>query len=136
MDTTTITVAGNLAARPELKFGPSGKARAQFRVAVDERHRNAEGDWVDGNTSWHTVIVWGKLAEHATDTLTKGSRVIVHGRLTQREYATETGEKRTVWEIVAEDLGPSLRHGPIPTQGGASAIWTDGSAPDLALRLG
>jgi single-stranded DNA-binding protein len=70
------------------------------------------------------VIAWGTLSEHAAETLAKGDRVIVHGRLNQREWTTETGEKRSAWEITADEIGPSLRHG-LPGQGGASAAWDD-----------
>ncbi|MGQ0844341.1 MAG: single-stranded DNA-binding protein [Sporichthyaceae bacterium] len=94
-----------------MSFTPNGKATARMRVAVTDRRRTPTGEWVDGDTSWHTVIAWGKLAEHAAETLTKGQRVIVHGRLAQREWATEDGEKRTAWEITADEIGTSLRHG-------------------------
>lgn len=125
MNETQVTIAGNLGEDPELRITSSGKATARMRVAVTDRRQNNTGEWIDGNTSWHTVLAWGKLAEHAVETLTKGQRVLVHGRLAQREWAGENGEKRSTWEITAEEIGPSLRHGSLPTQGGASATWTD-----------
>lgn len=96
-----------------------------MRVAVTDRRQNDTGECIDGKISWHTVIAWGRLAEHAAEPLAKGMRVLVHGRLAQREWATETGEKRNAWEITAEEIGPSLRHGTLPMQGGASATWTE-----------
>jgi single-strand DNA-binding protein len=117
-----LTFAGNLADAPELRFTPNGKATARMRVAVNERRRDNTGEWVDGQTSWHTVIAWGKLAENAAATLTKGTRVLVHGRLSARDWATEAGEKRTSWEITADEIGASLRHG-TSEHGGTSATW-------------
>jgi single-strand DNA-binding protein len=110
MNHVRITISGNCADAPELRFAPDGKATARMRVAVSERYQDSNGNWVDGTTSWHTVLCWGSLAEHAAETLNKGDRVLVHGRLAQREYSTESGEKRSVWELTADDLGPSLRH--------------------------
>jgi single-strand DNA-binding protein len=110
MNSTLITISGNCADAPELRFTPDGKATARMRVAVSERYQNATGTWVEGATSWHTVLAWGKLAEHAVDSISKGDRVTVHGRLAQRDYTTEAGERRTVWELTAEDIGLSLRH--------------------------
>lgn len=106
---TMITIAGNLADAPELKVTPNGKATSRMRVAVDSRHRDATGEWVDGATAWYTVIAWDHLAENLTEQLAKGDRVLVHGRLEQREWTTEAGEIRTIWEVTAEDAGPSLR---------------------------
>jgi single-strand DNA-binding protein len=126
MNTTVITICGNCADAPELRFTPDGKATARMQVAVSERYPNAEGTWVNGPTSWHTVLAWGRLAEHAVDSINKGDRVTVHGRLAQREYTTEAGERRTVWEVTAVDIGLSLRHisasprkpgAPVPAQG-------------------
>jgi single-strand DNA-binding protein len=110
MNATVITFAGHLADVPELRFTPSGRPVAKVRVAVNTRYQNSDGAWVDGTTSWHTVQAWGALAEHLAESVTKGDRVLVHGRLEQREYTTEAGEKRTAWEVTAEEIGLSLRH--------------------------
>ena len=110
MNTTVITFAGCLADVPELRFTPSGRPVAKVRVAVNSRYQNGDGAWVDGATSWHTVQAWGALAEHLADSVRKGDRVLVHGRLEQRQYLAETGETRTSWEVTAEEIGLSLRH--------------------------
>lgn len=110
MNATQITITGNLAEDPQLNFTPTGKATARLRVAVNPRYQNNTGEWVDGATSWYTVIAWGALAENVAESVTKGQRAVVTGRFDQREYTNETGEKRTVWELTAEDIGLSLRH--------------------------
>lgn len=110
MNSTQITITGNLAEGAELGYSPAGKASARVRIAVNTRYRSSAGEWVDGATSWYTVIAWGRLAENLAASAGKGERVIVHGRLDQREYTTDAGERRTVWEVTAEDVGLSLRH--------------------------
>jgi single-strand DNA-binding protein len=110
MNTTVITFAGHLADAPELRFTPAGRAVARVRVAVNSRYQNSDGAWVDGTTTWHTVQAWGALAEHLAESVRKGDRVLVHGRLEQRQYLSETGETRTTWEVTAEEVGLSLRH--------------------------
>jgi single-strand DNA-binding protein len=110
MNSTTVTFAGHLADSPELRFTPQGRAVARVRVAVNSRFQNAEGAWVDGATSWHTVQAWGALAEHLAESVTKGDRILVHGRLEQRQYLSENGETRTSWEVTADEIGLSLRH--------------------------
>jgi single-strand DNA-binding protein len=106
---TVITVVGNLTDDPELRFTPSGAAVANFRVAYSTRIRDAAGNWTDGETSFFTVNCWRALAENAAETLTRGTRVVVTGRLKQRSWENQEGEKRTVIEIEADDLGPSLK---------------------------
>ncbi|HEX3828242.1 MAG TPA: single-stranded DNA-binding protein [Sporichthyaceae bacterium] len=120
---TLITFSGNLADAPELKITPAGKATARMRVAVDSRRRDSiSGEWVDGPTSWYTVIAWDTLGgSNLAATLGKGDRVIVHGRLEQREWTALDDAKHNVWEVTAEDAGPSLR---MPACGGASQTWT------------
>lgn len=81
-----------------------------MRVAAASRYQDSTGTWVDGATSWHTVLVWGALAENLAESVGKGTRVVVHGRLEQREYQTEAGEKRSTWEVTADEVGISLRH--------------------------
>lgn len=110
MNSTVITFAGHLADTPELRLTPSGRAVAKVRVAVNSRYQNGDGAWIDGATSWHTVQAWGALAEHLAASVAKGDRVLVHGRLEQRQYLSENGESRTTWEVTAEETGLSLRH--------------------------
>jgi single-strand DNA-binding protein len=104
---TMITVSGNLADNAEVRTTQSGKATARLRIAVNRRTRNAAGVWSE-STDWHTVVLWGTLAEAVAD-LKKGAGVIVHGRLAQRDWTTSAGEKRTVWEITAEHIGVALK---------------------------
>ena len=109
---TTITIAGNLVDDPELRFTPtSGVPVARFRIASTPRYRdNATGEWKDGDTLFLTCQVWRQAAENVAETLQKGMRAIVAGRLRQRSYETKEGEKRTVYELQADEVGPSLRN--------------------------
>jgi single-strand DNA-binding protein len=108
---TPITVVGNLVADPELRFTASGQPVATFRVASTPRVRdNASGEWKDGDSLFLTCNVWRQAAENAAESLQRGMRVIVTGRLRQRNYETKEGEKRTVYEIEVDDVGPSLRN--------------------------
>lgn len=109
MNSTPITIAGNLADVPEVRSTPGGRASARMRVAVNGRYQDASGAWTDGATSWHTVVAWGALAEHVGQ-LPKGERVVIHGRIEQRDYTTDSGERRAVWEVIADEIGLSLRH--------------------------
>ncbi len=108
MNETPITLAGNLCADPELSFTPQGNQVANLRLAVTPRVRSGEGTWEDGPTSFYRVTCWGQLAAHATDTLAKGARVVVTGRLRIRQYETDDGRKGQAAEVTADDLGPSL----------------------------
>ncbi len=108
---TQITIAGNLVDDPELRFTPAGQPVARFRVASTPRFRdNATGEWKDGDSLFLTCNVWRQAAENAAESLTRGMRVIVSGRLRQRSYETKEGEKRTVYEVEVDDVGPSLRN--------------------------
>ncbi|HTX26348.1 MAG TPA: single-stranded DNA-binding protein [Streptosporangiaceae bacterium] len=108
---TPITMAGNLVDDPELRFTPAGQPVARFRVASTPRFRdNATGEWKDGDSLFLTCNVWRQAAENAAESLTRGMRVIVSGRLRQRSYETKEGEKRTVYEVEVDDVGPSLRN--------------------------
>ncbi len=108
---TQITIAGNLVDDPELRFTPSGQPVAKFRVASTPRFRdNSTGEWKDGDSLFLTCNVWRQAAENVAETLTRGMRVIVSGRLRQRSYETKEGEKRTVYEVEVDDVGPSLRN--------------------------
>jgi single-strand DNA-binding protein len=106
---TPITIVGNLVNDPELRFTNSGQPVAQFRVASTPRIRdNATGEWKDGDSLFLTCNVWRQMAENVAESLQRGMRVIVSGRLRQRNYETQQGEKRTVYEIEVDDVGPSL----------------------------
>ena len=108
---TQITIAGNLVEDPELRFTPAGQPVARFRVASTPRFRdNASGEWKDGDSLFLTCNVWRQAAENVAESLTRGMRVIVSGRLRQRSYETKEGEKRTVYEVEVDDVGPSLRN--------------------------
>ena len=108
---TQITIAGNLVDDPELRFTPAGQPVARFRVASTPRFRdNATGEWKDGDSLFLTCNVWRQAAENVAESLTRGMRVIVSGRLRQRSYETKEGEKRTVYEVEVNDVGPSLRN--------------------------
>jgi single-strand DNA-binding protein len=108
---TQITIAGNLVDDPELRFTPAGQPVARFRVASTPRFRdNNSGEWKDGDSLFLTCNVWRQAAENCAETLTRGMRVIVQGRLRQRSYETKEGEKRTVYEVEVDDVGPSLRN--------------------------
>src|SRR4029453_724411 len=103
MPDTTTTIVGNLYDNPEVRYTEGGIARARFRVAVSGRREQ--------QASFFTVIVWRDQAQHAAESLSKGSRVVVVGRLQQRAWTAEDGNARSVVEVVAEELGPSLRGG-------------------------
>lgn len=108
---TTITVVGNLTDDPELRFTPSGAAVAKFRLASTPRtFDKASNEWKDGEPLFLPCSVWRQAAENVAETLQRGARVIVTGRLRQRSYETREGEKRTVIELEVDEVGPSLRY--------------------------
>ena len=107
MADSTVTITGTLTRDPELRFTQGGRGVATIGVAVNYRFQR-NNEWVE-EASFFNVTAWGTLAENASASLTKGSRVIVTGRLQQRSYETQQGEKRSVVEIVADEIGPSLR---------------------------
>lgn len=108
---TIITLVGNLTADPELRFTPSGAPVANFTVASTPRtFDRATSEWKDGDAMFINCAVWRQAAENAAETLTKGMRVIVQGRLKSRSYETREGERRTVFEIEVDEVGPSLRY--------------------------
>lgn len=108
---TTITVVGNLTADPELRFTPSGAAVANFTVASTPRiYDRQSGEWKDGEALFLRCNIWREAAENVAESLTRGSRVIVTGRLKQRSFETREGEKRTVVEVEVNEIGPSLRY--------------------------
>ncbi|WP_455837139.1 single-stranded DNA-binding protein [Pseudarthrobacter siccitolerans] len=108
---TTITVIGNLTSDPELRFTPSGSAVANFTIASTPRTFDRQSnEWKDGETLFLRASVWREAAENVAESLTKGTRVIVTGRLKSRSYETKEGEKRTVIELEVDEIGPSLRY--------------------------
>ncbi|MEJ2869992.1 single-stranded DNA-binding protein [Actinomycetospora sp. OC33-EN08] len=108
---TVITVVGNLTADPELRFTPSGAAVANFTVASTPRTFDRQsGEWKDGEALFLRCNIWRQAAENVAESLTRGARVIVQGRLKQRSFETREGEKRTVIELEVDEVGPSLRY--------------------------
>jgi single-strand DNA-binding protein len=109
MADNTITIIGNITRDPELRFTPTGQATTNFGVAVNRRWQNRQTQEWEEQVSFFDVVCWQSLADNVADSLTKGSRVIVTGRLDQRSWETQDGEKRSKVEIVADEVGPSLR---------------------------
>ena len=108
---TVITVVGNLTSDPELRYTQNGLAVANFTIASTPRTLDrASNEWKDGEALFLRASVWREFAEHVASSLTKGSRVIVQGRLKQRSYETKEGEKRTSFELDVDEIGPSLRY--------------------------
>jgi single-strand DNA-binding protein len=108
---TPITLVGNLVDAPELRFTPAGHAVAKFRLASTPRYLDkSTGEWKDGDSLFMTCNVWRQAAEHVAESLGRGTRVIVTGRLRQRSYETKEGEKRTVYEVECDEVGPSLKN--------------------------
>jgi single-strand DNA-binding protein len=133
---TPITVVGNLTADPELRFTPSGAAVANFTVASTPRTFDRQtNDWKDQETLFLNCSVWRQAAENAAESLTRGMRVIVSGRLKARSYETREGEKRTVFEIDVEEVGPSLKMATAKVQktsrsGGGGGGFASGGGDD------
>ncbi|TMK80488.1 MAG: single-stranded DNA-binding protein [Actinobacteria bacterium] len=110
MSENTVTLVGNLTDDPELRFTAQGAAVANFRIAVSKRIRDPQtNEWKDGDTSFFRVNVWRQLAENVAESLTRGTRVIVTGTLKMRQWETQEGEKRSVVEVEATEVGPSLK---------------------------
>jgi single-strand DNA-binding protein len=101
----TLTIMGNLGADPELRFTASGQAVASLRIADTPRKKNPAGEWVDGETLWMGVTIWGRDAESAVEQLRKGDKVIAHGRIGSRTWTDRDGNERTSVEMVAEHIG-------------------------------
>jgi single-strand DNA-binding protein len=133
---TQITIAGNLVEDPELRFTPAGQPVARFRVASTPRFRdNATGEWKDGDSLFLTCNVWRQAAENVAESLTRGMRVIVSGRLRQRSYETREGEKRTVYEVEVDDVGPSLRNASAKvSRASRSEVKSTGPGPSSGHR--
>jgi single-strand DNA-binding protein len=139
---TVITVVGNLTSDPELRFTPSGAAVANFTVASTPRTLDKQsGEWKDGEALFLRCNIWRQAAENVAESLTRGARVVVQGRLKQRSFETKEGEKRTVVELEVDEVGPSLRYATAKVNkvsrsgggdfggGGAAARDPWGSAP-------
>jgi single-strand DNA-binding protein len=132
---TTITVVGNLTADPELRFTPSGAAVANFTVASTPRiYDRQSGEWKDGEALFLRCNIWREAAENVAESLTRGARVIVTGRLKQRSFETREGEKRTVVEVEVDEIGPSLRYATAKVNkasrsGGGGGGFGSGSRP-------
>jgi len=107
MADSTVTLVGNLTREPELRFTTGGRGQASFGLAVSRRYQ-VNGEWQE-QTSFFNVVAWGTLGENAAASLQKGHRVVVTGRLEQRQYETKEGEKKSVVEVIADEIGPSLR---------------------------
>lgn len=108
---TVVTIVGNLTADPELRFTSSGAAVANFTVASTPRYFDRQnGEWKDGEALFMRCSIWRQYAENVAESLTRGARVIVQGRMKQRSFETKEGEKRTVVELDVDDIGPALRY--------------------------
>ena len=105
----TVILLGNITRDPELRFIASGQANASFGLAVNRRWFNKTTQQYDEQASFFNVVAWGELGENLAESITKGARVVVTGRLEQRSWETDSGEKRTVIEVVADEVAPSLR---------------------------
>ena len=146
---TIITVVGNLVDDPELRFTPSGAAVANFRIASTPRTFDKQtNEWKDGDALFLSCSVWRQAAENVAESLQKGMRVVVQGRLKQRSYETREGEKRTVVELEVDEVGPSLKYatakvarvqrsgggGGYGSSGGNQVVTTRGPPPRHSLR--
>jgi single-strand DNA-binding protein len=110
MNENSVTLVGNLTDDPELRFTAQGAAVANFRIAVSKRIKDPQtNEWKDGDTSFFRINVWRQLAENVAESLTRGTRVVVTGTLKMRQWETQEGEKRSVVEVEATEVGPSLK---------------------------
>ena len=126
---TTLTVVGNLTADPELRFTQSGAAVTSFTVASTPRTFDRQsGEWKDGEALFLRCNVWRQVAENVAESLTRGSRVLVTGRLRQRSFETKEGEKRTVVELEVDEIGPSLRYATAKVTKASRAVGGEGSS--------
>ena len=109
MADNTVTVVGNVTRDPEIRYTAGGPAKASFGLAVSRRWQNRQTNEWEEQTSFFNVVAWREMAENVAESIGKGTRVVVTGRLEQRSWETENGEKRSVVEVVADEVGPSLR---------------------------
>jgi len=126
----SVTLVGNVTRDPELRFTPTGQATAQFGLAVNRRWQNRQTSEWEEQTSFFNIVCWGELADNVSESLGKGARVIVTGRLEQRSWDTPEGEKRSVVEVVADEVAPSLRYAT------AKVERTERRSPDGGERVG
>lgn len=130
----TVTIVGNLTRDIELRYTGAGTAQARIGVAVNHRKKNRETDEWEDDPKFFNVVAWGDLAEHAEETLEKGNRVVIVGRLEQRTWETDEGEKRNVVEIIADEIAPSLRWATAEvTRVGKTRESVGGTKPDVDL---
>lgn len=108
-NTNNVTLVGNVTRDPELRYTASGQAMAKFGLAVNRSWQNRQTNEWEEQTSFFDVVAWREMAENVGDSISKGTRVIVTGRMEQRSYETQNGEKRSAVELVADEVGPSLR---------------------------
>ena len=109
MADNTVTLVGNCGRDPEIRYTQGGQAKAEFGLAVSRRWNDRASGEQREQTSWFNVVIWGQLAENVAESIAKGTRVIVTGRLEQRTWETDQGEKRNVVDVVADEVAPSLR---------------------------
>jgi len=131
-DTNSITISGNMTRDPEMRYTPSGVSKVSFGVAVNRSWRNQQTQEWDEQTSFFNVVAWRQLAENVGASLAKGSRVVVTGRLEQRSWETEQGEKRSIVEIVADDVSASLRFATAEVHKVERSGPSDGGSPRSA----
>ncbi len=147
MPDSTVNIVGNVTRDPEMRYTPSGVAKASFGVAVSRRWQNRTSHEWEEQTSFFNVVCWREMAENVCESIGKGARIVVSGRLEQRSWETENGDKRSVVEIVADDIGPSLRwataevkrnerRGGFDSPGGGGGGGGGAQAPAPAERTG
>jgi single-strand DNA-binding protein len=123
--TAQVMIAGNAVADSEIRWTPQGKAVASFRVAVNERVKNDQGEWVDGDTTFYNVSAWDSMAEPVAEQVKKGTKVLVMGRLKAREYETKEGNVRTSIDVRADEVGISTGYRKAQSQPATAAAATD-----------
>jgi single-strand DNA-binding protein len=126
----SVTLVGNLTDDPELRYTPNGAAVCKFRIAVNRRMPDGNGGWKDGEASYFSVNCWRGLAENVAESLTRGTRVVVAGRLQYRAWENQDGDKRSAVEVEADEIGPSLKWATAriernPRSGGAATSGSD-----------
>ena len=131
MNETTITVVGNLTDDPDLRFLPSGVPVAKFALASTPRKPDGNGGWTDGDPLFLNCTAWRQMAEHAAESLTRGMRVVVVGRLRLSRWETDEGEKRSAYGLEVDEIGPSLRFATAKVAKMARTRTGDGFTPDV-----